>query len=72
MRNKQTFILSLWIEEGETTVLRGLLQSIKSGDKQAFASVEELLALLNAGLQETEETADENKAVAQDGDQLVP
>ncbi len=51
MRSKETFILSLWVEEGETTVLRGLLQNVKSGEKQTFGDTEQLLALLRAKLQ---------------------
>ncbi len=66
MRSKETFILSLWVEEGETAVLRGLLQNVKSGEKQAFSGAEQLLALLRANLQQLRTITGEN-AVAKMG-----
>ncbi len=67
MRSKETFILSLWVEEGETTVLRGLLQNVKSGEKQAFADAEQLLALLRANLQLLRTIIDENEVAERRG-----
>jgi len=63
MRSKETFILSLWVEDGETAMLWGMLQSVKSGEKQTFASVDELLVLLKARLQKASTTPIENEAV---------
>ncbi len=63
MHSKETFILSLWIEAGETTVLRGLLQCVSSGERQPFADAEQLLALLKASLQQTGTITDENEVI---------
>jgi hypothetical protein len=63
MRSKETFVLSLWIEEGEKAVLRGLLQNVKSGEKQPFADAEQLLALLKAWLLQEGAIPNENEAV---------
>ncbi len=67
MRSKETFILSLWVEEGETTVLRGLLQNVKSGEKQTFADTEQLLALLRASLQQLRTITVENEVAEKGG-----
>ncbi len=67
MRSKETFILSLWIEEGEITVLRGLLQNIKSGEKQSFAGAEQLLALLRANLRQLKAITDGNEVAGKRG-----
>ena len=67
MRTKETYILSLWVEEGETTVLRGLLQSVKSGEKQVFVDAEQLLALLKASLQQLRTTTGENEVAERRG-----
>ena len=63
MRSKETFILSLWVEDGESAMLRGMLQSVKSGEKQTFATVEELLVLLKTRLQQASAASIENEAV---------
>ena len=63
MRKKETFILSLWVEEGETALLRGMLQSVKSGEKQAFTTMEELLVLIKSSLQQIDTAPLENEIV---------
>ena len=68
MRKKETFILSLWVEEGETALLRGMLQSVKSGEKQAFTTMEELLVLIKASLQQIDNAPLENEIVEKHGD----
>ncbi len=67
MRSKETFILSLWIEEGETTVLRGLLQNVKKGEKQPFSDAEQLLALLRTSLQQLRTITGENEVAERGG-----
>ncbi len=67
MRSKETFILSLWIEEGETIVLRGLLQNVKSGEKQPFSDAEQLLALLRTSLQQLRTITGENEVAERGG-----
>ena len=68
MRSKETYILSLWFEEGEQTSLRGLLQSVKTGEKQPFSNVEQLLALLKAVLKQAESIPDEKEVVEERGE----
>ena len=63
MRSKETFILSLWVEEGETAILRGMLQAVKSGEKLTFATVDELLSLIRARLQQINAEPLENEIV---------
>ncbi len=67
MRTKETYILSLWVEEGETTILRGLIQNVKSGEKQAFADSEQLLTLLRTSLQQIITITSENEATEKRG-----
>ena len=68
MRSKETFILSLWVEEGETAILRGMLQAVKSGEKQTFATVDELLSLIRARLQQIDAVPLENE-IAEEHDE---
>ncbi len=67
MRSKETFILSLWVDEGDTTVLRGLLQNVKSGEKQPFSDAEQLLALLKENLLQIRTITDEDEVAKRRG-----
>ncbi len=58
----------MWFEEGEQTILRGLLQSVKTGEKQSFSNVEQLLALLKVMLKQAESKPDENEVVEERGE----
>ncbi len=63
MRKKQAYILYLWVEEGDVSILQGMLQSVKSGDKLTFANVDELLALLRSRLQQNDSVPAEDSSV---------
>ena len=68
MRSKKTFILSFWVEEGEAEILRGMLQNVKSGEKQTFATVDELLALIRDRLQRIDVAPQESEIVEVHGE----
>jgi len=68
MRNKETFILSLWVKEGKRIVLRGMLQNVKNGERQPFANTKQLLALLRAGYQQSGTISNENDVIARRDD----
>lgn len=63
MRTRRAYILRVWVEPDANgqPVLRGTLQSVEGGTPRAFSSLVQLMAFINANIQDEADSAKEEQ-----------